>query len=79
MQTIDLKLSGNNKFLRKMFPKTKVTKTQLKLGQLDPNFLSRSIKTSNLHHDWTRFEVIDLDLEGQFDEWELGVKINVWA
>lgn len=80
MQTIDLTLSGNNKFLKKMFPKTKVTKTQLKLGELDSTFLTRAIKSANqLQYDWSRFEVLDLDLEGQFDEWDLVVKINVYA
>ena len=80
MTTIDLTLSGNNKFLRKMFPKTKVTKTKLTLGELDPQFLSKSIKSvEQLQYDYTRFELVDLDLEGEFDNWDLLVKINVYA
>lgn len=80
MTTIDLTLNGNNKFLRKMFPKTKVTKTKLTLGELDPKFLTKSIKSvEQLQFDYSRFELVDLDLEGQFDDWDVLVKINVYA
>jgi ABC-type metal ion transport system substrate-binding protein len=74
----EIKLTFNNNGLKKMFPGTKVNKKKLKIGEIDPKFLASSIKSSDLRFTYTNFEVIDLDLEGFYDNWELVIKLKVY-
>lgn len=69
-------VTGNNRFLRKMFKGTKVTKTKLIIGDLQTNFLAKCIKSdTNLSLGNESFRVTDVELEGQFDDWSVICKI----
>jgi hypothetical protein len=75
---VKMNLNFNNKGLKKMFTGTIVTRKKLQLGELNGEFLTSSIKsTKEFQYDYERFEIDDLELEGQFNDWTLNIKLNV--
>ena len=75
---VDLNLEFNNTGLKSMFPGTIVTVDSLKLGDLNADYLAASIKSvKEFQYDYERFEIDDMDLEGEYDKWILNIKLNV--
>lgn len=76
----DIRINFNNKGLKMLFPGTTVTKKKLELGELDPSMLSKYIKSSELNNKYegSNFTIEDIDLEGEFNNWDLVVKLKVY-
>lgn len=76
----ELKINFNNKGLKMLFPGTLVTKKKLQLGELDPKFLASTIKTSelNLKYADLSFMLEDIELEGEFNSWDVTIKLRVF-
>jgi hypothetical protein len=76
----DIRINFNNKGLKMLFPGTVVTKKKLELGEMDSSVLSKYIKSSELSkkYDGQNFSIEDIDLEGQFGNWDLVVKLKVY-
>jgi hypothetical protein len=76
----ELKFNFNNKGLKMLFPGTTITRKKLSLGELDPSVLSKYIRTSELNSKYVdlKFSLEDLDLEGEFNNWDLTVKLKVF-
>lgn len=76
----ELKINFNNKGLKRLFPGTVVTKKKLILGDLDPKFLSSTIKTSELNEKYPdlNFKLEDIEMEGEFNNWDVIVKVKVF-
>lgn len=76
----DIRINFNNKGLKMLFPGTLVTKKKLKLGELDPKFLASAIKTSelNLKYADLSFTLEDIELEGEFNSWDVTIKLRVF-
>ena len=74
----DLKLTFNNKGLKMLFPGTIVTKKKLEIGQLDPKFLAASIKSSELRYTYTNFTLEDIELEGEYNKWDVMLKLRLF-
>ena len=78
MKGVNLDLNFNNKGLKQMFVGTIVTKKKLQLGDLNVDFLTASIKgVKEFQYDYEKFEIDDMELEGEFNNWTLNVKLNV--
>ncbi len=76
----ELRVNFNNKGLKMLFPGTVVTKKKLELGDLDPKFLASTIKTSelNLKYADLSFTLEDIELEGEFNSWDVTIKLRVF-
>ena len=73
----ELKLTFNNKGLKMLFPGTVVTRKKLEMGELDPKFLASSIKSSELRYTYTNFVLEDIELEGEFNKWDVILKLRL--
>jgi hypothetical protein len=79
MKEVDLKLSGNNVFLKSLFPDAVIKTDSLLLGDLNVDYLTSAIKSSNnLQLDYSGFKILDIDLEGNYGDWTVTTKLNVW-
>lgn len=79
VRVVNLKFNFNNKGLKKLFPKTIIRKKELTLGEIDPKILGGMIRSvSELKNDYERFVIKDLDLSGEFNSWDLEIKINLY-
>ena len=81
MRDCDVKIKFNNKGLIKMFPGSKLSKKKIILGGLEPEFLIKALRTEGvIKYDYNKFEVIpdSLELEGNWNQWELSVKIKLF-
>jgi hypothetical protein len=76
----ELKINFNNKGLKMLFPGTVITKKKLEMGDLDPSMLSKYIKSSELNTKYPdcQFTLEDIELEGEFNNWDLLVKLKVF-
>lgn len=78
MKEINFTISFNNEGLRRMFPGTKISrKGNVTLGELSPSFLLKSIRKINVS-DFSKFELIELELQGSKNNFDLIIKMNVW-
>ena len=76
----ELSFNFNNKGLKMLFPGTVITRKKLTIGELDPAALAKYIRTSELNSKYAdlKFTLEDIDLEGEFDNWDLLVKLKVF-
>jgi hypothetical protein len=67
----------NNKGLKECFPGTVVTKKSLALGKPNSDFIISAIRTSSLSQGHSGFNLLDLEIEGEFDQWTLSLKLEL--
>lgn len=73
----DVKISVNNKGLKTLFPKSVVTKKKLSLTQIDPKQLDLFIRSSLKTAIFSKYQIISVDMEGEYNDWSLDVKISL--
>lgn len=79
VRSVMLHFNFNNKGLKKLFPGTIIRKKELTMGQIDPKYLGQMIRSvSDLKHDYDRFEIEDMELAGEFNSWDLDIKIKLY-
>ena len=77
MKEVWFNMSGNNKMLRKAFPNSIITKKKVELGMPDSTFLIQAIKGSDLRFDHQGFNLLDIELEGEYNDWTLSLKLGL--
>lgn len=70
-------LTMNNKGLKECFPGTKVTKKSLALGKPNSDFIISAIRTSSLSQNHSGFNLLDLEIEGEYNDWTLSLKLEL--
>ncbi len=79
VRSVMLHFNFNNKGLKKLFPKTIIRRKELTMGEIDPKYLGGMIRSvSELKHDYERFEIEDMELSGEFNSWDLDLKIKLY-
>lgn len=73
----DIKISGNNKFLKQVFPKSKITHTKIALAPVNVDRLLLMVRDQLKQTTYTKLQLVDVELEGMFNDWTLCVKINL--
>lgn len=68
----------NNKGLKKCFPGTIITKKKIVMGAPDSSFIIKAIQSSDLKYDHQGFNLLDLEIEGEYNSWMLSLKLELF-